>query len=59
MFIVPAVEQYCQKITEKLLETLKKSGLGHLIKSVPKVKPVKETKESYTKVSGESNDKQT
>ena len=43
----------------KLLETLKKSGLGHLIKSVPKVKPVKSTKESYTKVSGESNDKQT
>jgi hypothetical protein len=42
----------------KLLETLKKSGLGHLIKSVPKVKPVKSTKESYTKVSGESNDKQ-
>ena len=41
----------------KLLETLKKSGLGHLIKSVPKVKPVKSTKESYTKVSGESNDK--
>ena len=42
----------------KLLETLKKSGLGHLIKSVPKVKPVKSTEESYTKVSGESNDKQ-
>jgi|TARA_X000000368_G_scaffold124168_2_gene97392 hypothetical protein len=29
------------KPLEKLLETLKKSGLGHLIKSVPKVKPVK------------------
>ena len=41
----------------KLLETLKKSGLGHLIKSVPKVKPVKPTNESYTKVAGESNDK--
>ena len=47
------------KPLEKLLETLKKSGLGHLIKSVPKVKPVKETNESYTKVAGESNDKQT
>ena len=42
----------------KLLETLKKSGLGHLIKSVPKAKPAKSTEESYTKVSGESNDKQ-
>ncbi len=29
------------KPLEKLLETLKKSGLGHLIKSVPKVKAVK------------------
>ena len=29
------------KPLEKLLETLKKSGLGHLIKSVPKVKTVK------------------
>ncbi len=43
----------------KLLETLKKSGLGHLIKSVPKVKPAKEQNEGYTKVAGESNDKQT
>ena len=43
----------------KLLETLKKSGLGHLIKSVPKVKPAKEQNEGYTKVARESNDKQT
>ena len=46
------------KPLSKLLETLKKSGLGHLIKSVPKVKPAKESNDGYTKVAGESNDKQ-
>ncbi len=43
----------------KLLETLKKSGLGHLIKSVPKTKTVKTKEERYTEVSGEKNGKQT
>ena len=32
------------KPLEKLLETLKKSGLGHLVKSVPKVSAVKKEK---------------
>ena len=34
----------------KLLETLKKSGLGHLVKSVPKTTTVKTEKTWYTKL---------
>ena len=34
----------------KLLETLKKSGLGHLVKSVPKASAVKTEKTWYTKL---------